>query len=74
MVDKEIMERLEDIETTVNEMFSLMKEVYVPEPKKQIRELLVKHNGNFKAAVRELNKINDIRYGEKEKKTVGNRQ
>ena len=62
-MDKDIKERLKDIEEKVSEMLSLFREVYVPDSRKEIHEVIAKHNGNIKTAVKELNMRNRIRYG-----------
>lgn len=62
-MDKELKEKLNSIEDTVNSILSILEEHFLPDSKKEIEDLIIKYNGDPKKVIKELNIRNKARYG-----------
>jgi methionine salvage enolase-phosphatase E1 len=62
-MERELQNRLREIEGKVDSILHLLREVYVPPFRQEVRELLRKHNGDGGEVIKELNQRNKARYG-----------
>lgn len=63
IMEKELKKRLESIEDKLTSILSIFEEVYLPDRKKEIRDLIRKYNGDGGKVIKEMNRRNKIRYG-----------